>query len=325
MDFKARPDPHLLFAFGALRIASSVRLDGLPSAHEGPADVEFVVAPDGTRPDEKSIVWFHEFRSSSGDAPIARCGRLGEAFLVRREDAGDYVVSPAGERVVGRPAARGLEALSDEFVGTALPLALSLAGRIGLHASASLIGDRAVAFVGPSGRGKSTLAAALQTAGLPVLADDYLGLELESGHISVTAGPARIKLRQDSAVAVAGLQPAAPAPVGSAPDRGASRSGPTPRVSAWPLARVYLLEPRATVSIDDGIEIAPCRGAQAVVDVLGQMHRLALDDQAQLTRQLDAASQLVRQGLVRRLSLHGFACLRTVAAAIARDLDRVAD
>jgi len=47
-----------------------------------------------------------------------------------------------------------------------------------LHASAAVIGNQAVAFAGPSGQGKSTMAAALNRLGCPILADDVLALSL---------------------------------------------------------------------------------------------------------------------------------------------------
>ena len=49
-------------------------------------------------------------------------------------------------------------------------------GHLALHASAVQIGGGALAIVGPHGAGKSTIAAALVTRGLPLIADDVLHL-----------------------------------------------------------------------------------------------------------------------------------------------------
>lgn len=58
--------------------------------------------------------------------------------------------------------------------GTALAVHLKLRGELVLHASAVEVGGRAVAFVGASGMGKSTLAALLCTAGARLMTDDVL-------------------------------------------------------------------------------------------------------------------------------------------------------
>ena len=56
--------------------------------------------------------------------------------------------------------------------GTARLLLAQLSGAIGLHASAVDVGGQAIVFVGRSGQGKSTLAAAFVARGAKLLADD---------------------------------------------------------------------------------------------------------------------------------------------------------
>lgn len=62
------------------------------------------------------------------------------------------------------------------LLGPVLGYVLRHRGVLALHASAVVMGGVAVAFVGPGGAGKSTLAAALGRAGLPVLTDDVLAI-----------------------------------------------------------------------------------------------------------------------------------------------------
>jgi hypothetical protein len=57
---------------------------------------------------------------------------------------------------------------------------LAMSGRCVLHGSAVDIGGRAVAFVGASGQGKSTMAAMFCAAGATLVTDDVLPLEFES-------------------------------------------------------------------------------------------------------------------------------------------------
>jgi hypothetical protein len=65
--------------------------------------------------------------------------------------------------------------------GAVIALHLRLRNELVLHASAVRAGDRAVAFVGASGMGKSTLAAALCRNGYDLVTDDVLRVDLTGG------------------------------------------------------------------------------------------------------------------------------------------------
>lgn len=73
------------------------------------------------------------------------------------------------------------------LVNSAIPLLLTARRHLVLHAAAVVLEDRAVLFVGPSRRGKSSLAAAAADLGLPVLAED--GVLVTAGGDGAGAGP----------------------------------------------------------------------------------------------------------------------------------------
>jgi hypothetical protein len=151
-------------------------------------------------------------------------GRSGHVLEVR--GAGVFTVTPDGTSIeyAEEPGADPslLEAVR---LGPALILALALQERFCLHASAVLIGGKAVAFLGDSGAGKSTLATLLSRAGLAQrVADDIL---------PVGAGPAAF--------------PGFPQ-LKLSPEEQPCRSLP----ESLPLAAVYLLEP----PIDGEAEVA---------------------------------------------------------------------
>src|SRR5207237_1442435 len=67
------------------------------------------------------------------------------------------------------------------LLGPALALLLSQRGLLVLHASAVAVEGRAIAFLGESGQGKSTTAAAFLAHGHTVVADDVLAVRIDDG------------------------------------------------------------------------------------------------------------------------------------------------
>ena len=81
------------------------------------------------------------------------------------------------------------------ILGTCMGALLSQRKKLVLHANAIKVGDHAVLFSGPSGIGKSTLAAAFSNLGYPVLADDLAVID-ENNQVSPSYP--FIKLWQDT-------------------------------------------------------------------------------------------------------------------------------
>jgi hypothetical protein len=85
------------------------------------------------------------------------------------------------------------------LLGSAFGALLHQRGLLPLHANAVEIGGKAVAFMGPSGEGKSTLAAAFHDRGHRILADDVCVIDLEGGRQPlVRPGLPRLRLWRDS-------------------------------------------------------------------------------------------------------------------------------
>ncbi|MPZ64376.1 MAG: hypothetical protein GEU83_02220 [Pseudonocardiaceae bacterium] len=81
--------------------------------------------------------------------------------------------------------------------GALLAVHLRLRGELVLHASAVQLGDGALAFVGASGMGKSTLAALLCTSGHRLVTDDVLRVDLTDG-VVVHPGSTESRLRANA-------------------------------------------------------------------------------------------------------------------------------
>lgn len=139
--------------------------------------------------------------------------RKGPSFLLRFPGLADFELAPDGRHATGWPAPDVSAATVHHlFLNQVLPLALSKQGQLVLHGSAVEIADAGVAFLGESGKGKSTLAASFATSGFRFLTDDGLQLEWssEGGCLALPSHPS-IRLWADSQDAlVGGDAPSAP-------------------------------------------------------------------------------------------------------------------
>jgi len=88
------------------------------------------------------------------------------------------------------------------FLDQIMPLLLSLTGEWVMHASAVEHEGRAIAFVGDSGAGKSTMAATFGRAAGRILADDSVMVRETAGQFLVSAPYASLRLWEDSAAAL---------------------------------------------------------------------------------------------------------------------------
>jgi len=86
--------------------------------------------------------------------------------------------------------------------GMGLATVLMLRGHLLLHASAVEVAGRAVAVVGQSGRGKSTVATLLCASGARMVTDDVLRVDLDEGRPAARLGSTEARLR-DAARATA--------------------------------------------------------------------------------------------------------------------------
>ena len=135
------------------------------------------------------------FHLSTREACFLSAG-LG-SFLVH--DGAEIVVEPfpgVDEQLIRLP-----------LLGTMLAILLYQRGFLVLHGSAVAIGDQAVVFVGPKGRGKSTTAAMLYGRGHRILADDVVAVRvLRCETPMVVPGFPQLKLWPEAAACVMGKE-----------------------------------------------------------------------------------------------------------------------
>jgi len=143
------------------------------------------------------VRWLQEWRSEGVlDFRVGRAGsELGAEWanlcVVRFDRSGQGRSFAAAQ---GVDSARARRLMSAQIRG----LVRHLEGRLSLHASAVARGGAAVALLGPSTSGKSTLAAELCVQGSEMLADDASFVDLEGGGAWVVPGEDSHWLREDA-------------------------------------------------------------------------------------------------------------------------------
>ena len=114
-------------------------------------------------------LWTQEYVGMEANSRFALFEQPGGCGLtVRRQGIGLFRITTSGIAIEWLPAGTGP---AHYLFSHALPLWLALQGVPVLHASAASFDERAVAFIGRSGMGKSTLCAALNHTGHGIAED----------------------------------------------------------------------------------------------------------------------------------------------------------
>lgn len=235
--------------------------------------------PDGT-------VWSYSFRVVSG-------------FLLRFPDLADFQVEDNGQAIRCFPVPGLSEGtLQHLYLNQVLPLALSQQGKLVFHAGAIETQSGALAFLGVSGRGKSTLTASFATHAFRFLTDD--GLVLEEDDVGFQARPSHpsIRLWQDSQEALVG-EDAETAPPVQYTSKARFLAGENipfcdqPR----PLRRLYFLGDGSAASV----EFQPMAPSEALMELVKHSFLLDIEDQSTLSLHFDQLSRLVSRPICYRL------------------------
>jgi hypothetical protein len=111
-------------------------------------------------------------------------------FRVWAPRHGCYLVAPDGRRVLAAPPAGPAWRWERLVLAQVLPLAAVLRGMDVLHASAVAIAGHAIAFMGRSGAGKTTLAGRIAAHGAQLVTDDVLAVDLARSAVRAHRGGA---------------------------------------------------------------------------------------------------------------------------------------
>jgi hypothetical protein len=241
-------------------------------------------------------------------------GRAEAGYLLRYVDDISFWVDRSGQEIACE-IAPGVphESVEQIFIDQILPLILHIQGRFSFHASAVAYGDAVIAFLGDTGRGKSTLASSLAASDGRVFCDDCLAVSLDEGLALTYPSYASTRLWPESADALFAHR----GPLPHATPRTDKRRVELPwSGEPLPLRRMYLLE-RA----DGRVVIERLGRASALGAILRHVNRLEGLDRQRLAREIAFLEALVTVVPVATLTYRrDFAELPAVHEAIFADL-----
>lgn len=228
--------------------------------------------PDGT-------IWTQFYRTATG-------------YLLRFPNLADFTISTDGKEVV----AYRMHGVSDQTIdhlclNQVQPLALSRQFKLVLHAAAIEIENFAVAFLGQSGQGKSTLAASFSAHGFRFLTDDGLLLKKGLQGYIIDPGHPSIRLWQDSRDAlIPDTTKVAPPVAYTSKLRLLADTDVAHCDVARPLRCVYFLGGDNA----DSVSIEPVKGCDAVIELVKNSFLLDIEEREMLIHHFSQLTELAK-------------------------------
>jgi hypothetical protein len=300
-------------AFG-LRLAGTLRLEGVVASSPGSqADTWLERAPradvDGRwRAANPHTVVEHRLMDGSVGMSVQRDDKLG--FRIWAPRHGCYLVAPNGRNVLAAPPSGPAWRWERLVLAQVLPLAAVLRGKEILHASAVALSGQAVAFMGVSGAGKTTLAGRLAARGAQLVTDDVLALDLAGATVRAHRGSALARI---DPAELRTLPPAEREALGPVRARGEKwHIAPPPARDRMPLGLTYHL---ARASRFDGVQLVRVDPYDPAL-LLGNAFLPYLRDAGRLRRQLDVCSAIARDTPLYQVRVGATAGSAQVAEAV---------
>ena len=289
-------------------------------------ELRFGSLPRRVREEEASTPLSSGWVTDEAREPLVRISRItatGELW-VRYTDGTEFLIGPSGRSVLTSwPPGLTFEDAMVYLLGPVFGILLRIRGRTCLHASVVAVEERAFAFVGPGGAGKSTTAAAFAQAGYKVLSDDLLALCERDGGFWAEPGYSWLRLWPASVEGLYGRSEALP-----------------PIVEGWEKRYLDLDAERAfcaTPRLVGGIYVIGDRvrsaspiirrlsGRSAIMALLANVYAGYLPGAAMRRKDFECLSRLVADVPVREISIpDGWSSLDALPGAVVEDFTAIA-
>ncbi|MBW4596886.1 MAG: serine kinase [Brasilonema angustatum HA4187-MV1] len=233
-----------------------------------------------------------DFESEAADGGLRLVGFL----KLENSTVGRFLVE-FGHKIVVEPDPGIDEDLLRPFIlGPALAVLLRQRGLLVLHASSIAVKGGAIAFLGHSGWGKSTLAEAFHTKGYSIFTDDVMAVKMDTDEPIVFPGFPQVKLWSDAATSL-GHTPENLPLLHSMTEKLVYRFSEGFCEKPLPLKRLYVLDKGTQHSIEE-----PLHPANAFMELVRYSRAVNLLQTPDFTKtHFDQCQKLVKQISVCRL------------------------
>ena len=230
---------------------------------------------------------FDRWVTEDGDIAAEFYRRGDGQFLVRFPEQADFTIALGEQAVQAIPQPDlSAPALDTLYRNSVLPIIGNHLGGLNMHGSAVTTPNGALAFMGLSRRGKTTLAGAFAAAGNPFLTEDTVALERDEGAYLVQPMRPVLRVFGDSAEYLLG-DAATCTDADTKSEVDASGKLPFAEQPA-PLRHIFLLGPGDA----DEVTITRLGEAQAMVQLMQQAFVLDVEDKPRLRAHFDRIATL---------------------------------
>lgn len=274
-------------------VACDFPLPGIPEIQYAEVDISIVLGRGAA--DEADYDWFHAWRETDGELVLS-CARKSAAggsphYLLRFPELADFVVSDNCITCFPLPDCRD-DSLRHLVLDQVIPRVWAhKKGYLVLHASAVQLADgRVIAFLGESGWGKSTLAAALQARGSRLLSDDSISLKASDEGVQLIPSYTGLRLNEDS-IATLGMAGQGWATVSHYSEK--QRLAPATSEDSEPLwlDTLYVMAEPGKAQV---LSIKALAGAELIATLIKRSFLLDINDSQCATRQMREAAAVLR-------------------------------
>ena len=290
----------MTYRLHGVRVDSEIALADLAASgrHESP-DISIRLGPAQGR---NRIAAFHQWRVKGSRTVWLSIGRSVDGYQLRFPGLADFRVSATGDCITCHPASRlPRSTLAHLLLDQVLPLAMTRRGLLVLHASAVHIPRcGTIAFVGPTGCGKSTLAAAMGLAGCDVVTDDCLVVHSGTRCVAMPGYPG-LRLWQDAARGL-GVRDHAGARVAHySIKRRLVSQAVSFRSKPSPIAALFVIGARRRRGLPTRVRILGAR--ERLMALASCVYLMDVEDRRQLAQMFRSLTSLVARAPVVRLNL----------------------
>jgi len=303
-----------------LVLRSNVPLPELPPTAQTTADLDFDLLP-AAELEEVTAEWFHRREFENGRVWL-KFARVGSGYLLRFPRYADFAVLDDARRVHCRPRPDvPLVTVHHLLLDQVLPLVLSKWGGLVLHASAVTLPDGVIAFVGDTGRGKSTLAASLAQRGFGLVTDDCLVVRERGRDFWVFPSYPGLRVLPETLLALFDGELKLPAVAHYTRKKrlGPVNSPLTFETEPKPLRKIYFLgKPGAGEPLGEAQTFLMSMSARdGLVELIRSAMRLDCQDRDQLQKEIATCARLVKSVSLNQMAIpHDFELLGPICDAI---------